>query len=486
MSNWRVGAAALTASVALLQAFAADAETRVGVTGAVNPSASGTPPGAGARQLTVGSDIEFRERVITTTDGQAQILFLDQSSLLIGPNSTVVIDEFVYDPATNKGNMAATLTQGSFRYIGGKLSKQGNATLNTPVATLGIRGSDITVDYDAITAKMNVITTHGLASLRTASGVLNLPGGFGTTISGSQVSTPTALTATQIATANRPFEGLPGRNAGSGKPPTNSDVAKSGLSQSIEAKGAASTEPGAGGAPGGGPLTIPFTPGNNDTPQKVLCAPPPQTAAAPTPIGRTDRTLNGFVGGISLPTILSDDTNPVLNTAPGSVTIRTVPDATGPGRVSATFLYGPAPDGENSTERRVRSIGIEFGNPAGSRPATWSSFTNDQAFEASQSADRAANKGQLNGAAFKVTAVLVSVPMTTPAGALTGTTAGPACECEFVTWGTWSAELHSTPRHAPGQCPKRALGGGRAAGYPRPALAGHCDLQRHRDRPRVG
>jgi hypothetical protein len=290
MSTWRLGAAALTVSVALSQPLAANAETRVGVTGAVNPSASGTPPGAGSRQLTVGSDIEFRERLITTTDGQAQILFLDQSSLLIGPNSTVVIDEFVYDPATNKGNMAATLTQGSFRYIGGKLSKQGNATLKTPVATLGIRGSDVTVDYDAITAKMNVITTHGIASLRTASEVLNLPGGFGTTVSGSQISTPTSLTAARIATANRPFEGLPGRNAGSGKPPTNGDVAKSGLSSTVEARGAASTEPGAGGAPGSGPLVIPFTPGTNDTPQKVLLPPPPQAAAAPTPIGRTDRT----------------------------------------------------------------------------------------------------------------------------------------------------------------------------------------------------
>jgi hypothetical protein len=70
---------------------------------------------------------------------------------------------------------------------------------------------------------------------------------------------------------------------------------------------------------------------------------------------------------------------------------------------------------------------------------------NDQDFEASQSADRAATKGTLNGVPDSVSAVLVSVPMTTPVGALTGTTAGPACACEFVTWGTWSAQLRSTP-----------------------------------------
>src|SRR6185295_14652697 len=106
--------------------------------------------------------------------------------LLIGPNSTVVIDEFVYDPATNKGNIAATLTQGSFRYIGGKLSKQGNATLKTPVATLGIRGSDVTIGYNSSTTQMNVVTTHGNATLQAGNDVLTLRGGFGTTVSGGQ------------------------------------------------------------------------------------------------------------------------------------------------------------------------------------------------------------------------------------------------------------------------------------------------------------
>src|SRR5690348_2267978 len=149
MKTVRLGCAVIAAIAAHTSFASADSDTRVGVTSAVNPSAAGTRPGSDARQLTVGSDVVFRERVVTTTDGQAQILFLDQSSLLIGPNSTVVIDEFVYDPATNKGNIAATLTQGSFRYIGGKLSKQGAATLKTPVATLGIRGSDVTVGYDS-------------------------------------------------------------------------------------------------------------------------------------------------------------------------------------------------------------------------------------------------------------------------------------------------------------------------------------------------
>jgi hypothetical protein len=448
MSNWRLGAAALTAGVTLLQALAAHADTRVGVTGAVNPSAAGTPPGASTRPLAVGTDIEFRERVVTTADGQAQILFLDQSTLLIGPNSVVVVDEFIYDPATNRGNMAATLTQGSFRYIGGKLSKQGNATLNTPVATMGIRGSDITVDYDAQTRLMNVVTTTGTASLRTGTQVVDLRGGFGVTVSGfdSRLSVPTALSAAQIATVNRQFEGLSGRTAGAARPPTDGDVARSGLSGSVEAKGVANVEPAAGGATGSAPLQFPFSPGNNDTQQQFVTSaaplPPPPPPPAPS---RTDRTLNGHAAGLSVPSFLSTDTEVVLSTAPSDLTIRTVPDVAGPGRVSATLRYGPAPAGPNTTARRLRSVEIELGNPPGSGAATLSSFTNDQVFQASQSADRAASKARINGDTIEVSAVLVSVPMTTPVGTLTGTTAGPACACEFVTWGTWSAEMRSTP-----------------------------------------
>jgi hypothetical protein len=453
MTNGRLGIAAMTAGLALSQTLAAQAEPRVGVTGAVNPAAAGTPPGAETRALTVGSDIIFRERVVTTTDGQAQILFLDQSSLLIGPNSTVVIDEFVYDPATNKGNMAATLTQGSFRYIGGKLSKQGNATLKTPVATLGIRGSDVTVDYNALTRLMNVVTTHGSASLRTATGSVDLRGGFGVTVSGleARLSVPTALTADRIAAANRPFEGLSGRSAGAGKPPTDRDVAQSGLGQSVEAKGLAASEPGSSAAAGSSTLQLPFEPGTNERQRPAAgtpeAAPPPSVAPPPSaaPVQRTGRALNGYAAGLSTPAFLSRETSAVMNTAPRDVTIRTVPEADGSGRVSAAFRYAPAPSGTD-TPAPFESVDIAFGDSAAGRPAALSRFDNDQAFAARQLADRAADKARLDGAPDKVSAVLTSVPMTTPVGTLTGdASAGPACDCAFVTWGTWSAQLQSTP-----------------------------------------
>jgi hypothetical protein len=440
MTRWRLAAAASAVAMTSLPVLTAHADTRVGVTGAVNPAAAGTPPGGASRQLTVGSEIIFRERVVTTEQGQAQILFLDQSSLLIGPDSTVVIDEFVYDPTTKKGNMAATLTQGSFRYIGGKLSKQGNATLKTPVATLGIRGSDVTVDYDPTRRVMNVVTTHGSALLSTASDSVNLRGGFGVTVSGfdARLTQPSALSAAQIAAANRAFEGLSGRSAGAGRPPTDRDVDRSGISKTVAAKSPPSSD--SGGAAGPGTL-VPFAPGNNDTPQRFEPAP---TTSEPPPISRTDRRLSGYAAGLSVPAFLSNDTSAVMNRAPGEVTIHTIPETTGSGRVTATFFYQPAPTDPHTT--MDPSVEIELGPPATGGAVASSRFVNDQVFTASQRAERIAAKATLNGDPVKVSATLVSIPMTTPVGALTGdAAAGPPCECQFMTWGTWSAQLQSTP-----------------------------------------
>ena len=52
----------------------------------------------------------------------------------------MVLDEFVYDPATGSGKLAMTATKGVFRLVGGKISKSEPVTLKTPTATIGIRG----------------------------------------------------------------------------------------------------------------------------------------------------------------------------------------------------------------------------------------------------------------------------------------------------------------------------------------------------------
>src|SRR5882724_8027191 len=163
------------------------AQQRVGVSSAVNPEVTGIPPGAAPRRLVLGQDVVFNERITTGPAGQTQVLFVDQSAMTVGSNSDMVIDEFVYDPNAGTGKLAASLTRGVFRFVGGKLSKQDNAvTMRTPSATIGIRGGLILVNLTSA-GQLQVIFGYGASvTVRGLSGIsqtLTRPG-FQITVSG--------------------------------------------------------------------------------------------------------------------------------------------------------------------------------------------------------------------------------------------------------------------------------------------------------------
>jgi hypothetical protein len=121
----------------------------VGSAAAVRPSSTGAPPGAAARALQIGTSIVLNERIRTNTSGSLQVMFVDKTSLTVGPNSDLVIDTFVYSPATGAGQFSVNLANGALRFIGGQISRTSGATINTPVAVVGVRGSGATVDINA-------------------------------------------------------------------------------------------------------------------------------------------------------------------------------------------------------------------------------------------------------------------------------------------------------------------------------------------------
>jgi hypothetical protein len=163
--SWRSAASLLLASTAAvaLGAFSAQAQDKVGVNAAVNADANGTPPGANVRRLVIGQEVVHNERIVTDAKGQTQILFLDGSSVSVGPNADLVIDEFIYDPATGTGKMTITAVQGAMRFVGGKLSKQDNAvTLRVGTATIGVRGGVFVADVKK-GGKAEIVFVYGKA-----------------------------------------------------------------------------------------------------------------------------------------------------------------------------------------------------------------------------------------------------------------------------------------------------------------------------------
>jgi hypothetical protein len=139
---------AVAASALILAAAPAVAETNVGVTAAVNQSANGTVAG-NVRTISLGDNVIFNERIQTGGEGLVQILLADGTTFMVGPNSDLVIDSFVYDPNAGTAEVTASFTKGVLRFIGGQASKgDGGVTINTPVGTMGIRGAVVDVVLD--------------------------------------------------------------------------------------------------------------------------------------------------------------------------------------------------------------------------------------------------------------------------------------------------------------------------------------------------
>jgi hypothetical protein len=133
----------------------------VGVAGAVNPHATGQAPAGSIEQLAIGQNVVRNEKISTFNKGQVQLIFSDQSTLTLGENSEIVIDEFVYDPQKQAGSMTATVTTGVLRYVGGKISKKSDVSFLTPSGVVTVRGG---IALIKVSDKPGVAATNGAAT----------------------------------------------------------------------------------------------------------------------------------------------------------------------------------------------------------------------------------------------------------------------------------------------------------------------------------
>src|ERR1700682_2937773 len=111
-----------------LWATSANAQV-VGTASAVNPTST-----SAGRTLTLGAQIIHDDRIRTDAKASLQLLFIDRTSMSIGPHSDVIIDDYVFDTKANAGKMTISLGKGLLRFIGGQVTHSGEATIKTPSA----------------------------------------------------------------------------------------------------------------------------------------------------------------------------------------------------------------------------------------------------------------------------------------------------------------------------------------------------------------
>src|SRR5690606_33254715 len=87
----------------------------------VGPSAGGAD---GTRvELQVGEPVYQGDVLETSADGAVGIVLADDSSFSMAGNGRMVLDEMIYDPASQEGSLSLSVVEGIFTFVSGQIAK---------------------------------------------------------------------------------------------------------------------------------------------------------------------------------------------------------------------------------------------------------------------------------------------------------------------------------------------------------------------------
>ena len=97
------------------------------------------------------SGVEMKD-AITTANGKTGITFQDDTKVQITEHSKLIIDTFVYDDSKKTGKLGMKMALGTIKYASGQIAKSDpqQVVVETPTATIGVRGTDFSGTVDEI------------------------------------------------------------------------------------------------------------------------------------------------------------------------------------------------------------------------------------------------------------------------------------------------------------------------------------------------
>jgi len=119
-----------------------------------------------AGQAKVGDLVYQGDVVQTGADGRLGINFTDGTSFNLSSNARMALSEFVYEPNGTSNSTLFNLTKGTFTFVAGNNAKTGDMKVDTPVATMGIRGTTPRVEIsDDGTVKFSTLIEEGKSKI---------------------------------------------------------------------------------------------------------------------------------------------------------------------------------------------------------------------------------------------------------------------------------------------------------------------------------
>lgn len=139
----RRGVFVLSCLVAAAQPLSAAEQIGVTVDAKLRVVSAGT---GGGKLLTTSAPVFRNDRLVANASGLAQIRLADDTKLVVGPYSNIILDKFVFSGESTAKSVSVALTKGAFRFISGHSGSLAYS-INTPVGTVGVRGTAFDVSY---------------------------------------------------------------------------------------------------------------------------------------------------------------------------------------------------------------------------------------------------------------------------------------------------------------------------------------------------
>jgi hypothetical protein len=174
----------------------------------------------GAGVMGVGSGISMGDELRSNSTGLGMIVFRDESSAKLGPNSVLTIDEFVYGDGS--GSLGISMDRGVSRFYGGQVSKKGSMQISTPHVILGVRGGIVEVNVaggqtvGVLRAGKLTCTSNGVTRVITKPGFACIADGSSLQVGPSNNSFEVLDSTAQIAGTGQPGARGPGLGVDTG------------------------------------------------------------------------------------------------------------------------------------------------------------------------------------------------------------------------------------------------------------------------------
>ncbi len=100
-------------------------------------------------ELEAGDPVFQGDVLESGATGAIGIVLADETTFSMAENGRMVLDEMVYDPSAGEGSISLNIVQGVFTFVSGEIAKSDPdaMTVTTPVASIGIRGTQMGITY---------------------------------------------------------------------------------------------------------------------------------------------------------------------------------------------------------------------------------------------------------------------------------------------------------------------------------------------------